>query len=280
MIKVYFPHGCYGTYLAQCIYNYTNLRTEPFEGLAFNNNGSSHQFWSKKKELYPIITYGHIDSPECNIEADYTVLIRACSNHTLDYYNNQFYKTKLGNLLGYIREQCSDEEAEHKLSTQWNYHGKLDEHVPRWIIREWCSFWISDVCRVMYDPTKYLNVTATVELDTQDIFDNFINSFKNIVSKLNLTTTIDITTIRNQHSKFLSLQQFHNSQNRVHQYLYNLISGRNGEIVVNSIFDEAYLQHLLRQNYLEIKCHELNEFPSTIQQLRAITYEKMHHTNT
>jgi hypothetical protein len=280
MIKVYFPHGCYGTYLSQCIYNYTDLRTEPFEGLALNTDGSSHQFWSKKKALYPIITYGHIDSPECNIDADYTVLIRACSNHTLDYYNNQFYKAKLGNLLSYIREQLSEEEAEHKLSTQWNYHGKLDEHVPLWIMREWCSFWISDVCRVMYDPTKYSNVNATVELDTQDIFDNFINSFKNIVSKLNLTTTIDITTIRNQHSKFLSLQQFHNSQNRVHQYLYNLLSGCNGKIVINSIFDEAYLQHLLRQNYLEIQCDGLNEFPSTIQQLRAITYETSNHTNT
>lgn len=280
MIKVYFPHGCYGTYLSQCIYNYTNLRTEPFEGLAFNNDGSSHQFWSKKKELYPIITYGHIDSPECNIEADYTVLIRACSNHVLDYYNNHFAKASNGNWVKHIQKWMSQDKVHHKIHTQWNYHSNLNEQIPPWVLREWCSFWISDVCQVTYDPTKYLKVTATVELFTQDIFDNFLNSFQNIVSKLNLTITVDSTIIQNQHSKFLALQKFHNSQNRCHQYLFNLLSGHDGEIVVNSIFDEAYMQHLLRQNHLEIQCDGLNEFPSTIQQLKAITYETSNHTNT
>lgn len=280
MIKVYFPHGCYGTYLSQCIYNYTNLRIEPFVEFTFDASGSSHYFWSKKQELYPIITYGHIDSPECDVEADYTVLIRACSSHILDYYNNHFSKAQLGNLIGYIRKHMSPEEVEHKLNTQWNYSGKLDEHVPHWIMREWCSFWISDVCQVTYDPAKYENVNATVELFTQDIFDNFFNTFQNIVSKCNLTVTVDSTTILNQHNKFLELQKFHHSQFRCHQYLFNLLSGRDGEIVVNSIFDEAYLQYLLRQNHLEIQCHGLNEFPSTIQQLKAITYETSNHTNT
>ena len=280
MIKVYFPHGCYGTYLSQCIYNYTNLRTETFEKFIFDATGSSHHFWSKKEELYPIITYGHIDSPECDVEADHTVLIRADSHHILDYYNNHFCKAQLGNLIGYIYKNMSADEVAHKLKVQWNYHGKLDEHVPHWIMREWCSFWITEACKVTYDTTKYLTVTPTVELFTQEIFDNFINCFDNIVSKCALTITVDTNTIHNQHREFLSRQRFHNSQVRCHQYLFDLLAGHDGEIIVNSIFDEAYMQHLLRQNCLEIQCDGLNEFPRTIQQLRLITYEASNYTNT
>ncbi len=280
MIKVYFPQGCYGTYLAKCIYNYTDLRTEPFEKFTFDVSGSSHNFWSKKRQLYSKITYGHFDSPECNVNAEHVVVVYANPNHLLDYYNNQFCKVQYADLINWIGLQLSAEEAQLKLSTKWHYHGGLDEHVPRWIMREWCSFWISDLLQTIYDPANYSSFNSTVNLDAQNIFDNFVNTFQNVVSKLKLSIMIDVDIIHSQHLEFLSLQKYHASQFRCHQYLNNLLADRDGEIVVNTIFDEAYLQHLLRQNHLEIQCDGLNQFPSTIQQLKAIIYETSNHTNT
>jgi len=255
------------------------LRKASFEEFAFNNDGSSHQFWSKKEALLPIIQYGHINTLDLSIHAEQVVVVLPCQEHRLDYYNNHLFKHQQGHLIEYISSHFSQDQADHKLRTQWNYLSGFDHNVPRWIMREWCSFWISDVLNESYDSTKYSKLKFTASLDTQDIFDNYIVTFQDIVSKLGLTITVDISIIHNQHCEFLNLQKFHNSQVRCQQYVRDLLAEESGTMIVQSIFDEAYLQHLLRQNYIEIQCDGLDEFPSTVQQLRTITYETSNNRN-
>jgi len=272
MIKVYFPRGCYGTYLAQCIYNYTNLRTEPFEGLALNNDGSSHQFWLRSEELASTIRHGHIDAPYLNVNADHTIVVLPCQEHRLDYYDNHFFKTEKEQLINYILMQMPEQEVIHKLKTHWGYTGKFDSTVPRWILREWCSFWINDVLDLTCDATSYTKIDSTIKISTQDIVENWKESFIQLVSALRLNLTVDVDVIEKQHEQFLALQKFHNIQLRCEQFATNLINGVNSNIALHSIFDEAYIQHFLRLHNIELQCHGLDVFPNTTQQLRNMTY--------
>ena len=273
MIKVYFPPGCYGTYLSRCIYNYTNLRTEPFEELTFNDNGSSHQFWSKKKQLSTVIQYGHIDTLGLNVDAEQVVVVVPCQEHGLDYYDNQFFKIQHEQLLSYLLYQMSKEEISSKLITHWGYQGNFDNTVPKWIMREWCSFWIVDVLDQSYNSQQYNKINATAQISTQNIFENWTESFSQLALSLNLTLTVDVDTIKKQHENFLKVQKFHNIQIRCHQYVSDLLNDINSTITLYSIFDEAYIQQLLRQHNLEIRCDGLDTFPNTTQQLKMLTYQ-------
>ena len=67
----------------------------------------------------------------------------------------------------------------------------------------------------------------------------------------------------------------HNIQIRCQQYVSDLLNGVDSKIVLHSIFDEAYIQQLLRKHNLEIRCDGLNVFPDTTQQLKTLTYETM-----
>jgi hypothetical protein len=277
MIKVYFPPGCYGTYISRCIYNYTNLRNEPLVEFTFSDTGDSHLHRNNTQAKLKI-QQGHVETLS-HTDDDVIVSILPCESHRLDYYNNQFFKHQHGKLIEYILETLSLDEIEHKLVTHWNYNGKFDENVPRWIMREWCSFWINNVLENSYNPAKYLDLNSVVQLTTQDIFENYIELLTETVSKLGLTITVNLDIIHKQHENFLSVQQLHNSQLRCEKHVYDLLNGNNTNITLYSIFDEAYIQHLLRCNNLEIQCDSLNIFPTTTQQLKNLTYKTGNNSN-
>ena len=77
----------------------------------------------------------------------------------------------------------------------------------------------------------------------------------------------------------MSVQKLHNSQLRCEQYVRDVLDGNDTEITVYSIFDEAYIQYLLRLNNLELQCNSLDLFPATTQQLKNLTHETMHNTH-
>jgi len=277
MIRVCFPPGCYGTYVTRCIYNYTNLRVGPFIEFTFGDNGDSHQYrYSSNARLQ--IQQGHLGQHLWN-DNDVIVAVLPCKSNRLDYYNNQFFKQQHGQLIEYISLSLSPADIDHKLATHWNYHDQFNETVPRWIMREWCSFWINDVLEVSYNPLQYQEINSVAQLTTQDIFENYIELLTEIVSKLGLTFTVNSDIIQQQHENFLSVQKLHNSQLRCEQYVQDLLDSNNTEITVYSIFDEAYIQHLLRLNKLELQCDGLDLFPATTQQLKKLTYEAMHNTH-
>lgn len=271
MIKVYFPPGCYGTYIARCIYNFTNLRPIPFEDFIFDSNGSSHDFWNKQKELSSIINYGHIGAPYLNVDAENVVAVLPCRDHKLDYFDNQYFKAENERLFDYVLNQILEEEVFYKLKTHWNYTGKLVD-VPRWIMREWCSFWLNDVLKQSYESGEYNNIDSSVQILTPDIFDNWIESFAQMIQALQLTITVEVDVIKKQHNQFLKLQKFNNIQLKCEQYVKDVINDVNNNMTLHSIFDEAYVQYLLRQQNFEIHCDGLNIFPSTTQQLKTLIY--------
>lgn len=273
MIKVYFPQGCYGSYVARCIYNFTNLRTTPFEDFVFDFNGSSHAFWNQRGKFNPNIQYGHLSTADIDFDdqSGKVIVILPDRNHRLDYLMNYFYKNEREQFVNYTSILLSATEIVNKLQNNWNYHGDL-ETVPRWIMREWCSFWLSSFLEQCYSIEEYNNVDALLKISTNDIVDNWPKLFRQICNTLELTCTVDHNIMKKQHDQFVKLQKFHNIQLRCEQYVERILNDAHSAMTTHNIFDEAYIQHLLRQHKVEINCDGLNQFPTSTLQLKSLIY--------
>lgn len=276
MITILFPPGCYGTYFAQCIYNYTELRQGPLVPFIFSSTGNSHSYRNNIEARQLVRTAHPIGYVP---DSDSVITILPDINHRLDYYNNQFFKQQNGDLIGYVKSQFTQTECEAALANNWGYTGPLDNAVPRWIIREWCSYWLQSVLDQSYNCDLYTHTSFDYQLNVLDIFNNFETVLVASTTAMGLTINVDQNTIDQQHKKFLSVQPYHNSQIRCHQAVDKILRQQNSKVVTHSLFDEAYIQHLLRQRGFELCCNNLNIFPSTTQHIRTLLNETSNNSN-
>jgi hypothetical protein len=274
MIKVCYPPGCYGHYLTRSIYNYTNLRVENYKNFEFDNSGSSHVYRKNKKSRLKI-RYGHLDLADKITfdDNDDIVTILPCVDHRIDYYNNQFDKHAKKALIKYITSQLPSIEIAQKLNQGWGYSNKFSSNTPTWILREFFSLWIVDCIKDGYSVEKYKNVNSKIQITTQDIFLNFPTVLSNICKELNLLINIDNDSITKNHKKFLNLQKYHNSQLKCQQWVNDTINNEYSLNPCQTIFDESFVQHLLRESGFELKCDGLNIFPANSIDMKKLTYK-------
>lgn len=272
MINVVFPPGCYGHYLSNCVYHYTNLNKEQ-PNIEFDHNGSSHAI----RKHNNVIRCGHCESPgyKFNIDpGDTVVTILPDNRHCLDYYNNQFIKQDKGSIIGYVLTQLSVKEINDKLLNNWGYNGKFDNSVPLWILREWFSLWIDQCWHDGYHIDQYLKIPAVIQITTEDIFKNFINSIEAVVDALDLNLKVSTDYMQNYHNLFLEKQKFYGSQIACGEWANCVIDNKIDVVSpCKTIFDEAYVQHFLRKSNFEIKCDGLNVFPTSSLELHNILYK-------
>jgi len=270
MIKILFPPGCYGTYFSRCLYNYTDLSSHRETNFEFCDDGSSHLF-RDDHESKKLIWYGHCEDTVLT-EQDTVITITPVHDHCLDYYNNQFVKWEKSNLISYLRTQIINAEIKLKLSQNWDYKfNTLNEDIPRWILREWVSFWIVDVWKTI---DSYKQIKSSFKLDTQDIFENIFEKLVECAKIVDKKLTADIDTIMNNQKKFIKAQQFHNSQIRCQQWVDQILNSQfDHPSPCITIFDESYVQYLLREQKFEIQCDQLNIFPLTSLDMKKIIYK-------
>jgi len=270
MISVLFPPGCYGTFLSKCIYEFSELTTFSVSSFEFTQTGSSHNFRHNATARKKIQSM-HLETYQLNTN---TVVVLPCCAHELDYFNNQFAKQELRNLVSYISNQFLVEEISTKLSTHWNYFDGLSIQTPPWILREWCSFWLNDCLTTSYCRTKYTAVPNCCILNTSELFDSFVITIHRILDSLELTCCLSDDLIEKIGVDFAKYQQFHNSQLNCNQWIDAVLhSRRDMSIDLKTIFDEAYIQQQLRMLGWEIKCNELNSFPCSSLIMKNLIYK-------
>jgi hypothetical protein len=273
MIKVLFAPGSYGTYLARCLYNYTDLRSESFIPFTFDDYSSNHQY-RQDKIANTKINAIHLDSLIKINPTDIIVTLVPDTKHNLDYCNNQCFKQYRAEPISYILTHFLQGDVDSKLFKDWNYFGPLDNKVPIWMLREWCSYWITDLWNIEYNRKNYLAVTAGTQVEVTDLIDQFDQTFIDIVNKLGLTVNINSDIIYNTHKEFVNKQRFHNSQINCNQWATSTMNANiDLPMPALTIFEEAYIQHLLRQQGYKIKCDGLNKFPTTTSCLKKIIYK-------
>lgn len=267
MISVIFPPGAYGNFLSSCLYMFTELSDSDYN-FKFGIAGDSHIIRSNKDYRSKIqVTHLPYMSgfDENRMTPDKTVIILADQKHLLDYFDNQFTKQHDRNLPVYVQTLFSNAIVNEKLE---KFNTNL-ECFDNWQMREYISFWINEC--LLADTDLYSN-TSGHQISSSELFNvDFVQTFSRIASYLgyNVINTQDLVT---HHKKFVELQKFDNIQLKCEQWATDVLAGKNFESPCVTIFDEAYVQHLLRKSGFEIKCYQLNEFPRNSKDLYSLLY--------
>jgi hypothetical protein len=271
MIKICFPPGCYGNYISRSLYYYTNLRLGEYSDFTFDEFGSSHVH-RYNAEAKKQVKVGHIDTLDIT-SGDQVIAILPCIDHTLDYYNNQFNKHSHGQIKHFIEEQLPSHEIIQKLKINWGLESGLIEDAPSWILREFFSMWITDCFANGYNTNIYSALTD-ITITTQDIFTNFLPTIHRLCNKLNLQLVVDDSEILKNHTSFLEVQSYHNSQINCNAWVNSvIITDDDISSPCQTLFDEAYTQHLFRERGYEIQCDGLNIFPTTSAIMKKLIYK-------
>jgi hypothetical protein len=269
MVRVQFPIGCYGTYVAKCLYYHTSLGSGPKPDFVFDDVGSSHDFRSILSTT-EVISVSH-SFEKSDIDDKIVVLVPSVTNY-LDYYNNQYAKEARKDIWSFIFSHFQQEHLQEKLGVMWEYSGDI-YHTPRWILRELLSFCIDDFLSASYGADKDHGKDVLL-IECRDLFMDFYLLIENISTSLGLTITSTKEEILAIHEKFIDAQSYHNSQNRCVEWVESVYSNVKKQSPCQTIFDECYIQSRLRKNGWLLKCQDLDSFPSTNLELQHLLYKE------
>ena len=276
MIRVLFPPGCYGNFISQCIYRFTNLNVGA-SGDFFDAAGSSHGF-KNLSDADEKISCEHIDTYAPN-PGDITVTVLPDADHVMDYYNNQFTKTWNNDVYQHLSVNTLIDRFRTKLfpwlpqEVDWSKNIDPILSVSRGVLRELLSLEIQTQLDITYDRSRYSTLPHQTQVSAEDFFDNFSDVFAQICQALGLTISATGKEIELVHQEFVTKQQYHGSQIRSQQWIQDIIQNKNTPSPCQTFLDEAYVQHLLREQGWHIPSHEVEVFPATSQQLKTIIYQ-------
>ena len=254
MVRVVFAPGCYGNYILSCLCNYTTLMPNTFIS-EYDDNGSSHYFRKLLWKHLDLIKLTHAVPKANDIKKnDKMVVIHSDNNHILDYINNQVIKNNysIEQIFSYLLPDETD-----KLRIGWNCSAFGD--APTWMLREFISLNIKSIMN-NYD-AGVNKVKGDIAFSTDDIFSNFLTTFCNTSHALEVSITASLDEVEAMHENFMLLQLQHNIQIRCNSWVDDILSNRNTKTPCTTIFDEAYVQHRLRDAGYELKCDSVDIFP-------------------
>lgn len=272
MIKVIFPPGCYGNFLIRCIYKLTSLGPSPEIKFLYDEHGSSHsiRYDHQRKSK---IQCGHINEITFDPNTEDVIVILPDSGRKLEYLDNQYLKQEKGNLVAYLSKLFGNKNRVLEELKKWGRYSDITE-VPAWVIREWCSFWLPNTLDVMYQRELYAGINSVYFLETKNLCTNLESILQDICLTLNLNIVVTTQDLCELQYNFLSKQKSFDVQEKCEKWVQEIINdSTNGPTPCNTIFDEAYVQHLLRRQGFEIRCDGLAIFPDSAKKMKEIIYK-------
>jgi hypothetical protein len=271
MINIIAPPGCYGTYVARCLHHYTSTtETHLFD---FDHYGSSHAFREISSSIAKTSLMHWTNLKLDKINKETTIIVTGDVRHQLDYFDNQYYKQAQGNLLAYIAEAFTNDIVQRDLE-KWNVQTPVDDTTPRWILREYFSFSLANTLKNGYTNKNYLSLPHAYSFCCEDMWYSTMWDIVNILADvLNKKIYASEEDVLKNHQDFLNCQKYHNMQIRCEQFVCNTIDQVDSISPCVSLFDEAYVQHQLRNRGYEIYCNNLDIFPKSSNELKKIIYK-------
>jgi len=166
----------------------------------------------------------------------------------------QYYKIAIGLGLG-IDIFCGKNQDN---ITNWNAKYTHWSDMQVWELREWLSIfypiWVNEwITAVNYNPRG-------IKISTGDILNDTSNTFKKIINYCNLTEDILVDQFA---VEWRQKQQYVLDEYELIKDIVNYsISGKELTWTKLNIISESIIQQKLRLNGFEIKCYDLNEFPT------------------
>ena len=264
-IYTIFSPGSYGTYLSWAVYSYSSLNTNGEIVLPFSSSGSAHKY--RNTAGFMCVHPTHDMPANCNR----AIIIQP--TEFLDYLDNQYskqndYETDV--ILSVIIQNF-----EQKLIEDWG------PDIDIWQKRELCSFFLPAMFKSLQQKiVKYQSqLPNAISINASDILTDLLGSLCKIWAFFGITQTCSDSVILTNHNTYLGLQRHIGKSVYVNSIVDHCLDGNDMSIGDLTIFDEAYIQFLLRERGYEMRCYNLNVFPKTTQDLRELLYDPANQGN-
>lgn len=293
-VAIVYNGGAYGTYLEWVL---TTLTTDVGIVPPFNNNGNSHKFhgnhlvsingyqWENFKNSKESVDFirihpktphnGHLDQTLAEI-LDHTgkVIYLYPDRQSVLLTINNFYKKIWKDW--WKNRLLTDPTFVKNLKKNWKFNN-LDQvyNAPDWVKREFLSFnlmpsWFSEV--EWYYPDRQFSHPNYKLVLIKDLLYDFKEAILDIQKFCNLMFSKPVDEILPYHKTMLSLQQYATQD----QLCLDIVS----KTINNEIYNweelplpsEAWVQWELRNHGFEIRCNELDMFPTNSVHLKELLY--------
>ena len=296
-ICITYGGGTYGTFLEWAMYRFSELYKSTdliVPDLPFNDNGNSHRFRGNMPQNHEAGSFFQSILPYMQSNKNHTIVrfhpkFREVDNllDSLEYVsknfkkvihltstvdsvawtiNNKFEKTTIGSWLVYKQHLY-----QHDLKG-WNKNRLAD--MEQWELREFLSFF-NDPQHVYETQNNPLpeRLTNIKIVPITELRDNLKDTLLAILDYCELAPA-NLDKFEEVRTGWIQRQYHCNKDSLIKQIVDSVMLDTKydwkGEEL--TLVDEALVQYYLRENGLEIKCNNLNKFPSNSVALKKITY--------
>lgn len=260
MIQTIFCPGSYGTYLSWAVFTYSNLNKSGDVKLPFGSYGSAHLYRSDPGYKIVQPTHELLDSTTGAIFIEPT--------NWLEYTDNQLSKQRDYNNSLILNEMYHDYYT--KLETVWSSDPEHWEH------RELLSLMIQNTINETKQRINNIRIKLEnpVVVTSTQILNEICGTLQKVFQHFALTQIVPNNTINTNHKTYLSMQKHIGKDTLVANIVNYTVNNHLMEIPAGlTLFDEAMIQHLLRDKGYELTCYKLNSFPTTTLELNSLTYQ-------
>lgn len=287
-IPILFTGGSYGTYLEYILDTYSSYGTNCSGSLPFDSRGSSHGYrgnhiddWDsyKQSKNYTNFVRWHPKQDHTNanqlpkiyeILEDVSKLILIYpekKSHVL-CINNIFDKYFKSDIQLFLRERGLNINS----FDNWDIQARQLKDIPLWIVREYLSMFLVPAFESELDWDIRPDLPSNVHIITVG---NLLYNFSHVLEEI--TNEFDITFNQKAydiHSKMLKLQKHLHKHDIIERIVNSVTHGydydwRNEQL---TILDESIIQYELRSKGIEIKCYQLNIFPTNARDLSSLAF--------
>jgi hypothetical protein len=289
-VTIAFNGGAYGTYLEWCLTALTT--TDPITD-PFTSNGNSHNFvghhmdmqrWREYADSNDVWSVCRIhpksakfldlvgNMQEIVAHSQHTVLLYPDQDSQVLCVNNYYQKV----MQDFWSDQFSTGHIDRsKIYDNWPMLKNTPvEDIPIWVRREFLSYylmpsWYSQI--EWFFPDRWQHARCQVVF-VKDLLHDFTNTLEKIIAAGKIKTLRPLDELRSSHQRMLSLQQNIGQDQLCHEIVDSTLS--------NKLFDwsacslplasQSWIQWQLRNQGWEIKCHELNTFPTNSESLEKL----------
>jgi len=149
---------------------------------------------------------------------------------------------------------------------QWNSEYKTVFNMQRWELREYLSLTYEDFIPMMTG-AHGLTEPSWLNINPQNLLDNFTETIKKIILYLNLTLD-DEQGLQVFSKLWLSKQQYIINKHKIMQNIFEkTLQNENFTWESLDIVSEALLQYKFKQRGIMLQCFALNDFPTSTKSL-------------
>lgn len=288
-VCIVFSGGSYGTFIEWCL-NYFSDPTFSTE-LPFTEVGNSHKFkgnqlltfdncveYTKSIKNYPFVRFHpKIDKGEKILDNlkfvsrhfKKTIYISPTTETIAWSINNKFEKIWGAN--GWIKEH---ENLVHDNINRWGSYESV-ECMKKWQLREFLSFFMYDQhiaeTELQLIPTVVDQFTNIHVITLNNLKENFKKTILDLLDYCQITP-IRIETLNYIYSAWLNKQYHIFKDEVISKIISSLLNNEfySWSEINLTVVDESLVQYFLRQHGIEIKCYNLNTFPTNTDDLKKL----------